>query len=91
MNYITKNNKTNSFKNIYRYGLNFFKVKNNMEKEKNKPLLDLSPEAVAIRKEKRKQERIIAENVWRTMDNEGDEFEKSYWIKGFMVGLNHNK
>lgn len=91
MNYTSKNNRINTLKNIYRYGLKYLKIKKRMEKEKYKPLLDFSPEAVAIRREKIKKDKILAENVWKIMDNEGGEIEKSYWIKGFMVGLNHNK
>ena len=26
--------------------------------------------------------------VWENMDNEGDDNEKRYWVRGFVVGFN---
>jgi hypothetical protein len=62
-----------------------------MENQKTRTLLDFSPEAVATRREKIKKEQELGERIWREMYNEGNQFEKSYWIKGFIVGLNHTK
>ena len=57
---------------------------------KNKPLIDLSPEAIAIRKDKRKKNRELAEKMWEEYFHEGNQYEREYWILGFIQGLNYN-
>ena len=57
----------------------------------NKPLVDMTPEAIQERKKQRTKDQELAEKVWDTMCNEGDNHEKEYWIKGFIVGLNIGK
>jgi hypothetical protein len=56
----------------------------------NKSLVDMGPEAKQERKQKRADERALAEKVWEDMTNEGDLHDKEYWIKGFMIGLNYD-
>jgi hypothetical protein len=46
-------------------------------------MIDMSPEAISKRKEELKIRRELAESVWNNMDNEGNEHEKEYWIKGY--------
>lgn len=85
-------NKTKRLQNLYKHSVKFFNFKiKRMENQKTRTLLDFSPEAVAIRREKIKKEQELGERIWREMYNEGNQFEKSYWIKGFIVGLNHTK
>jgi hypothetical protein len=55
------------------------------------PLADLSPEAVEKRKDVLSKVQKLGEEVWDSMDNEGDENEKHYWISGFIVGFNIGK
>ena len=57
----------------------------------NKPLVDMTPEGVQERKKQRTKDRELAERVWDTMCNEGDNTDKEYWIKGFVIGLNFDK
>ena len=56
-----------------------------------KPLVDMSPEAVEKRKDALSKVETLAEEVWESMNNEGDDNEKRYWISGFIVGLNIGK
>jgi len=58
---------------------------------REKPLVDLSPEAIMERKSKRQQERELAERVWEEMHNDGDNNDKHYWMAGFVIGLNYGK
>lgn len=56
-----------------------------------KPLVDLSLEAVEKRKDTLSKVEKLAEEVWESMNNEGDDNEKHYWIRGFIVGFNIGK
>ena len=57
----------------------------------NKPLVDLSPEAVEERKDTKFKVQKLAEQTWDEMDNQGDDNEKTYWIHGFMIGYTFGK
>ncbi len=56
-----------------------------------KPQVDMSPDAVEKRKDGLSKVKTLAEEVWESMNNEGDDNEKRYWISGFIVGLNIGK
>lgn len=47
----------------------------------------MGKEAIEKRKIQREKDRKEAEYRWEIGDNEGDEHEKEYWIKGFMTAL----
>ena len=51
----------------------------------------MTPEAIEERKRLLKLKRELAEKVWEDMCNEGDNSEKEYWIKGFMIGLTYEE
>lgn len=57
----------------------------------DKPLIDLSPEAVEERKDIKSKAQKLAEQTWEDMDNQGDDSEKTYWIHGFMIGYTFGK
>jgi hypothetical protein len=57
----------------------------------NKPLVDLSPEAIKERKDAISKVQKLAEQTWEDMDNQGDDSEKTYWIHGFMIGYTFGK
>lgn len=48
-----------------------------------------------LEKELRKDQRDVlykmAEDVWDSMDNEGDVNDRDYWMRGFVVSYNHFK
>ncbi len=50
----------------------------------------LSPEARRARRDKLARERELAIAAWETGDHEGDTNDKSYFIRGFISGLNFN-
>jgi hypothetical protein len=52
----------------------------------NKPLVDLSPEAIKERKDAISKVLKLGEQTWDDLDNEGDDNEKAYWVNGFMIG-----
>ena len=54
----------------------------------NTPLVDMSDESVEKRKNEISRIEKLAEEVWENMDNEGDDNEKRYWVRGFVVGFN---
>jgi hypothetical protein len=54
----------------------------------NTPLVDMSDESVEKRKTEISRIEKLAEEVWENMDNEGDDNEKRYWVRGFVVGFN---
>ena len=54
-------------------------------------MIDMSPEAIAKRRKERNKQRELAESVWNTMMNEGDEYEKEYWIKGYCVRMGNEE
>ena len=57
----------------------------------NQPLIDMTPETIQKRKEVLSKVEKLAEEVWESMDNEGYENEKQYWVRGFIVGFNIGK
>jgi hypothetical protein len=57
----------------------------------DKPLVDMSPNAIAVRKDVKSKVQKLAEKTWEDMDNEGDDNEKKYWINGFMIGYTFGK
>ena len=57
----------------------------------NQPLIDMTPKTIQKRKEVLSKVEKLAEEVWESMDNEGDENEKQYWVLGFIVGFNIGK
>jgi hypothetical protein len=57
----------------------------------NQPLIDMTPETIQKRKDVLSKVEKLAEEVWESMDNEGDENEKQYWVCGFIVGFNIGK
>ena len=57
----------------------------------NQPLIDMTPETIQKRKEVLSKVEKLAEEVWESMDNEGDENEKQCWVRGFIVGFNIGK
>jgi len=52
----------------------------------DKPLIDLSPEAIEQRKMAREKLYKLAEQIWDDLGQEGNEIEKKYWIHGFISG-----
>ena len=58
---------------------------------KDKPLVDLSSEAVEERKDTKSKVQKLAEQTWEDMDNQGDGNEKTHWIHGFMIGYTFGK
>lgn len=57
----------------------------------NEPLIDMTPKGIQNRKEKLSKVEKLAEEMWESMDNEGDENEKMFWVHGFIVGFNIGK
>lgn len=57
----------------------------------NQQLIDMTPETIQKRKDVLSKVEKLAEEVWESMDNEGDENEKQYWFRGFIVGFNIGK
>jgi hypothetical protein len=57
----------------------------------DKPLVDLSPEAVEERKDRKSKVQKLTEQIWDEMDNQGDGNEKTYWIHGFIIGYTFGK
>ena len=58
---------------------------------KSEPSVDMSSEAKEKRKDFLSKSEKLAEEIWESMNNEGDENEKYYWVRGFVVGLNFGK
>lgn len=54
-------------------------------------LIDMSLMGIKVRKETRSKIEKLAEEMWDIIGNEGDDNERSYWIRGFMSGFNFGK